>query len=413
MSLNSCISDIRSGPVRLLILVAAVGLVAILIWLAPPFVGHMQVVHAASLCEERPNDAEKVACWMQMVAEELRAGGMKPAYAIFSYLYEAYPAFGATGCHQHAHAIGDVAYYEVYVAQGKTLQDMDFPQETTSCGYGFFHGFIEHLIQDHPDQAYVVETCEYLRERLSGTMRDIGTICYHASGHGFMQSQADTLGVDGFGNALRLVEAPLRSCDALPTNAKEIQDCREGVFNVLADWQIIEDFGLTFDFTDPFYLCERVASKWRKACYYELGMKLEPVIGDSPLKAAEYVSQITDRDIRIMTFGVMVAGMMQRRAPLDTYTPIIDECMEVEDSDLFTHCIVSSANGMMEHGSPGKEYEKVLTLCRIPGLEARGGQESCYRALAHRLSRFYPEQKKVAICSEFPEKYRNICSAES
>lgn len=382
-------------------------------WFAPSVAQGFGAAREAAQCDEKPNDTERVECWMQMVAQELRSEGMVPAYKIFSYLYEKYPTFGATGCHQHAHKIGDVAYYEVYVAQGKTLKDMEFPQETTSCGYGFFHGFIEHLIQDHPDQAYVVETCEYLRGRLSGTMRDIGTICYHASGHGFMQSQADSLAPEQLGNALLLVRKPLESCDTLPANAKEIQDCREGVFNVLADWQIVQNFGLSFDFQKPFQLCEKIESKWRKACYYELGMKLEPIIGDSPIKAAQYVMQINDKDIRIMTFGVMVAGMMQRRAPLDEFDLIIQECIRVSDRDLFEHCVVSSANGMMEHGSPGYEYKKVLSLCASAGLEDRNGTQLCYNALARRLSRFYTPAKKMLICGEFPHEYRAACEAES
>ena len=182
---------------------------------------------------------------------------------------------------------------------------------------------------------------------------------------------------------------------------------------MLADWQVIQAFGLTFDFQNPFDLCEKVDSKWRKACYYELGMKLEPVIGDSPQKAAEYVMDIQDRDIRTMTFGVMVAGMMQRRAPLDEFDVIIQECMQISDLDLFEHCVVSSANGMMEHGSPGQEYKKVVSLCATEGLENRSGTRLCYTALARRLSRFYTQDKKMSICEEFPQEYRETCKAES
>lgn len=413
MSLNRLRVDVRSPRVRFLILSACIALTILGIWAAPLVFDDLRVSHAADLCNERTNDAERVGCWMDMVADKLRTDGMVPAYSVFAYLYEKYPTFGATGCHQHAHKIGDVAYYEVYVAQGRTLQDMEFPQETTSCGYGFFHGFIEHLVQDHPDETFVVETCEYLRDRLSDSMRDIGTICYHASGHGFMQAEADDLSKSEWGNAALLVQKPLATCDSLPTNDKEIQDCREGVFNVLADWQIVEDFGLAFDFKEPFTLCERVNPTWRRACYYELGMKLEPVIGDSPLTAAAYVMRIHDSDTRIMTFGVMVAGMMQRRAPLNTYEAIAHECVQITDMDLFTHCIVSSANGIMEHGTPGKEYEKVLSLCALPDLEDRDGTGACYGALARRLTRFYPQEKKGVICNEFPKSYREMCYAQS
>src|SRR3989344_6368344 len=165
------------------------------------------VANAARTCDTFfASDGEKVDCWLQLVFERLRSEGIAEAYDTFEYIYDSYPLFGATGCHQHAHKVGDTAYYELFVARGLDVTDMFFPQETTSCGYGFFHGFIEHLIQDHPDPAYVTKTCEYLREKYTHSMRDIGTICYHASGHGFTIAKADTLEKYEWGSVRELVD---------------------------------------------------------------------------------------------------------------------------------------------------------------------------------------------------------------
>lgn len=364
---------------------------------------------AGASCAEKKSEAEQADCWMQIVLLELRKRGIGPAFRQFAKLYERYPVFGATGCHSHAHRVGDAAYYGLYVAEGLSLKEIDFPQETTTCGYGFFHGFIEHLIQDKPDEAFVVETCEYLRGRLAGTMRDIGTICYHASGHGFQQTEADDLHSELWGRADLLVQRPLARCESLPTNDAEIEDCRQGVFNVITDWMAFKNFGLALDLDDPLRLCRALPERWHHACFYELAQKLEPVTRDSPAKAAALVGGITRGALREMTFGVMIAGMLQRQAPLNGYPRIIAECIAIADDALFKTCVQSSANGLMEHGSPGREYEKVLDLCATPALSARGGDRFCYEALAHRLSRFYPAEKKHTICGKFPASFHDAC----
>jgi len=366
------------------------------------------ILHAEACDAAHEGVQAKVDCWLERPLGIVNAGSLTAGFRAFTYLYETYPAFASTGCHRYAHKVGDAAYYNLMLAHGLSLEDIDFPQSTTACGYGFFHGFVEHLVQNDPDQRTVVAHCEYLRSTYAGTMRDIGTICYHASGHGFMQAQADALPEGMHGNPRLMVRRPLEECEALPTNEREIEDCREGVFNVLVDWMETGDFGLTFDLKDPLGVCAHVEKQWEYACYYELGQNLGKITEGSPLKAAQFSMSIRDAELRTMTFGVMVAGMMQSAAALDEYTTVLDECVHIDDQALYETCVVSSANGMMEHGVPGSEYEKVLELCAVGFLDERG-RSVCYGALASRLTRFYPQEKAEQICAEFPASYREAC----
>ncbi len=388
----------------------ALTVVSAFFW-GPTLAERVSVGKASAACEaNEKSDAEKVDCWLQIVFQHLRKDGILSAYRAFGYLYETYPVFGATGCHSHAHKVGETAYFELSVARGIGIEQMDFPQETTSCGYGFFHGFIEHYIQDRPQSALVTETCEYLRGRLSGTMRDIGTICYHASGHGFTQAKAGALKKSELGNLYATVDGPLNSCETLSkASDKEIEDCREGVFNVISDWMSTKDFGFFFDYERPFFGCDLLPQRWHYACYYEFGQKLQPITGDKPLEAAKLASSIPNKKLREMTFGVMVAGMMQRQAPLDGHRAVLTECEKITDEGFFRICVRSLVNGMMEHGNPGKEYEKILPLCEGRELVARGGTKICYETLARRLSRFYPPAKKAQICAEFPKNEKDFC----
>lgn len=234
-------------------------------WIRSEFSARATMMRAATACDVKGADGpEKIDCWLELATAFVRKGDISGAFSVFSYLYNTYPYFGASGCHLHAHRLGDAAYYEYYVVQDKSLADMELPQETTSCGYGFFHGFIEHLIQDRPDPAFVTKTCEYLRGRLSPTMRDIATICYHASGHGFIQSIGDSLAKRNWGNISDMVTLPLTNCEKLRSAGDGgIEDCREGIFNVLSDWMSVENFGLKFDFVHPFKVCDALTPRWQ------------------------------------------------------------------------------------------------------------------------------------------------------
>lgn len=360
-------------------------------------------------CETVAANGEKIECWLQVAFDEVRNGSVEKGYAVFEYLYDTYPEFASTGCHVYAHRMGDITYYQMFVANGLTLDEMEFPQETTSCGYGFFHGFIEHYIQDQPEEAFVQQTCEYLRSRLSGTMRDIGTICYHASGHGYMQAQLETMPRSMEGKPLAIINDPLRRCEKMDIDEREKEDCREGVFNVLTEWMRLENVGLKQDLAQPLALCSKVALLWQEACYYELGQQVGQIIGTSPIKAASLAAGIPNKDQKSLTFGVMVAGIMQSQTALDQYEAVMRECAQIADEGFFSTCVTSVANGMMEHGSPGKEYEKVLDVCSAPELTSRDGTRICYDTLAKRLMRFYPHAESVTICRRYPSEYRNAC----
>ncbi len=353
--------------------------------------------------------SEKIDCWLRLIRADLEQRGIEKALEHFSYLYETFELFGATGCHQHAHKLGDMAYYGIY-RKTQDLTQMEFPQATTGCGYGFFHGFLEHLIQDTPEPLFVTETCEYLKKRLSESMRDIGTICYHGSGHGFTLARIDTVPQKEWGNLSSFINVPLAQCEGLPlANEKEIEDCREGIFNVIADWMTNKEYGFSYNEAAPFAPCALQNPKHTYACHYELGQRLSAVIEDDARNAAVLVETLKDKEIREMVFGVMVAGIMQRAAPLKREALVAEQCHGVKDASLHHVCIRSAANGMMEHGSPQQEYRQVLRFCSNPLLSKRGEQSYCYETLARRLPRFYSQETRQRICNEFPKLHKALC----
>lgn len=362
-----------------------------------------------SQCKSIEMQDEQIDCIFRIIEDELHRGGIALAMDAFASAYTSFNSFASTGCHRHAHRVGDMAYYGIYFGT-RDLSKMDFPQETTACGYGFFHGFIEHLIQDNPDPDFVTDVCEGLRERYEARMRDIATICYHGSGHGFTLAHAETLRRNTWSDIVAFAEAPLHQCEKLSrASENEKEDCRQGVFNVIVDWMEDEEYGFRYNTEKPFGACDRLATRWRHACYYEAAQKLGLVATHDPRTYAAIAERIDDEKLRRTVFEVAVAGIVQAVITDENgYRETLAQCEDL-DQYFFELCVTSMVWGLFEHGMPQWEYRNVLHLCAERAVEARSVRESCYQAAAGRLPRFYTAERIARICREFPEDARGAC----
>lgn len=361
-------------------------------------------------CDDLAQDDARIDCWYEVIREEFRRGGPAQAFAIFSVLYESSDLFIETGCHRHAHRVGDVAYYESYLLH-KDMDKMEFPAITKSCGYGFFHGFLEHLIQDNPDPAFVDETCAYFDKRLSAAMPAMRITCYHGSGHGFSLAGAQAAQFDKskWGNPQEFVDEPARLCERLTqATPYEKEECLEGIFNVLVEWMTDHEYGLSYNEDDPFALCREQRDSYKEACYYEMAQKLDSVSGFSVVRAGEIAARIPDERFAKTVMAVAVAGMMQRGLTLDSQYEYAVACRSVDEA-LRDTCFHAIIGGMMEHGNPGKEYKKIAEFCSFDALTDEE-ERACGGALLNGLKRFYTDAQIAQFCRESSSAFRNLCS---
>lgn len=354
-------------------------------------------------------DERQAECIFRVIERELMDGSMKSAMAVFSQAYKDFPSFVQPGCHKQAHRVGDIVYARLY-SPDTGVGALDFPQETTACGYGFFHGFLEHLTQDNPDPSFVDTTCLDLRERLGGTMGAIGEICFHGSGHGFALAHAETLPKSSWGNVREFTVEPASMCDKFTkAREREREECKEGVFNVLVEWMSLGQYGFTFNREEPFRFCDAGPKELQSACYYETAQKLDGLAHYDPVAVAEIVAHVADKKLRTTAFQVGVAGIVQNTI-LDENAPerTIARCALLEQ-ELFEMCLGSFINGLFEHGSPQEEYKRALDVCALPAVQEKSAALFCYDTIALRLDRFYSDDQKRNICALIPAEYRDGC----
>lgn len=369
---------------------------------------------AAASCDARFEDGpEKIHCWYGIMEAALEKDGIKTAFGAFTAIYEKYRLFAQTGCHVHAHAIGDMAYYRLYASGGEDLTMIDFPQETTACGYGFFHGFLEHAVEDRPTIEYVTDTCKYLIGELSVSMGDIGNICYHGSGHGFTLARLREMSKSDWGNLDAFVREPLRKCDSLPgVTVRQREECREGVFNVAVVWMENKEYGFSYDYAKPFAPCQPYSGAWKQACVFEMAQKLDVVAKESITKLQLLIGSERDPELRKIAFKVAMTGAMQSMAGSDDHVAFGLECKALDEETVIA-CTQAIVAGLFEHGEPQREYEKAIEYCRQPFVVGTPAESTCWDAVSRRLSRFYDSEKRKEICALFPGLRNEACRAES
>lgn len=350
-----------------------------------------------SVCERLETSDERIDCWYDIVRKAYKKDGSEQAFAVFKVLYENSDEFKSSGCHRHAHRIGDTAYYEAYLAH-KDIKKMNFPDLAKVCGYGFFHGFIEHMVQDRPQPDFVKESCEYLDESLTSTMPAIRITCFHGSGHGYALAAVDHADTSSWGDANALIGDSLILCEQTATRENEVEECKEGVFNVVVEWMADEDYGLKYDYNDPFWLCREQARENLQACYYEMAQKTDRVAEYDVIKAAELAQSIEAKEYSGMVFSVSLAGIMQSQLPMDRQYEYIVDCRNIHKS-LMNNCIQAIISGMFEHGNPGEEHVKALELCDWDELvdDEKG---KCYESVVNKLERFNSNMQIEQICEE-------------
>ena len=350
------------------------------------------------------HEAGMIDCWFEVIRQDFMSEGTQAAFDTFEYIYREYDTFANTGCHRHAHRVGDMSYYFDYLTH-KDLARMEFPANANACGYGFYHGFFEHLVQDNPEPEFVTKTCDTLEAQLVATAPAIRQTCYHGSGHGFVLSQADHLLDSADWNIRALIDKPLALCEALPKASDyERSECRQGVFNVLVDWMADEEYGLAYDYEHPFRICDAERHDRQSDCYYEMAQKVDAIAGFDPVRVVEIAQSAAREDLQKVVIGVAVAGMVQHD-PKDSQDRLLAACQLV-DGELGDQCLKSIVGGLIEHETEQSDYQTAFAFCGQSGLvdEERA---VCYSGLNDNIRRYRSEEDLQARCAEglFPPAF--------
>jgi len=353
---------------------------------------------------ESTNLAEKQACWERELANTLEENGASKAFKLFSELYSSDSDFSVVGCHWMAHKLGE-AEYGRYL-QHRDFSKLDFPPETVYCGYGYYHGFLEHFLRDNPDYTVAQNFCQTLIRDLEDEVPRIRLNCYHAIGHGFVPEPLD---IEVWGNPVKLVSPALAACQNIQ-EADARHECLQGTFNVIADWMWNNQFGLYYPEDTPLEICELFDDyEVSSACYYEVAMRLNPSVDNNIVRAYnKYISQIPDTLIAGTVLNSFAASAVGQRILESDFSDLVYDCRTVP-TYLQTDCMKGLTGAFIAHGEPEKEYVKALDFCNMDIL-TEGEQDVCYWNIIRTFKGAYTSDKVGQICMKVPESYKKYCS---
>lgn len=337
----------------------------------------------------------KQRCWDELLTYTIRHKGLDTAFKLFAELYETDPSI-PKGCHGWSHILGKEAY-ELF----KKKKRFVLRPETSYCGYGFFHGFIERLIQDSGDIKKTKEFCEYAAKQLDDS-GEVYANCIHGIGHGSVNIDDPSL----WGDFDAMLAPGLKNCEAILSTDDDLQTCWEGAFNAMTLNKGDGLYGLsldTNDLTNFFEDCQRQTEEYRRACYFEFMGYLPSVTNHNFKKAARMLlNENLSEEGEVYLIFKMMGDFMQDDIAKESQVENVANC-RVLPEHLYVSCYRGIISGFIGHGDPEKAYVKGLAFCedKILTDEERG---LCYK---HIVSATVPRNSDV--CKTVPTVYQKLC----
>ena len=347
-------------------------------------------------CQNLKSSSEKLQCWEDLIDSKINSKDIEGAFEIVEQLYKDDPVF-VSNCHDFVHLIGQKTY-QLFSEN----QKFNLPNKTAYCGYGFYHAFMEALVNDGADLNKARQFCDWVDQKMHSKNADVKGACYHGIGHG----TADNHDTKKWKDEADLVDNALDLCEQVALDQVLLNRCSSGVFNVLA----IAYFSnrLKMDSKDPLWFCRKFQNDiYQKTCYEEMNTALFVLSNKDFLRAAKFIAEIKKDEFATSAMRSLASVFGVSAVQSEDFEKIISGCRQLQ-ARLRLSCLRGFAAGFMEGGSPGTEYEKALKYCQINILTEQE-KAACFEELLWLSSINYPKEKHQTICNLVDNEFRKYC----
>ncbi len=348
---------------------------------------------------------QKQQCWDEQLEVTLETQGLGAAFDLFGDLYRTEPSI-PKACHGWGHILGEAAF-DLYAEQ----KDFVLRDETSYCGYGFFHGFIEKLLQATGDITETRKFCDYISTKLGPRSGGAYINCIHGIGHGATAGASENPTL--WKTFQDILNIGVQTCKQITDLPGELQACWEGVYNEFQQEINFRQYGFSIDFIkdDFFWVCREQEVKYQKACYFEfVGLLAEFSSRDFAKATSMIIDEISDLETAAYVMRKFSADFMQDDIVKPNYDDNVLACRRLPPS-FYKPCFEGILIGFIAHGEPEKEYVKGLQFCRSQVL-TKEDKDACYRTMVGQFrSYMYPEEKMLEVCREVEEEYKEYCIA--
>lgn len=330
--------------------------------------------------------SEPAVCWNEILEQTIKKQGLKEAWAIVDSLYKSQLKF-SQDCHGYTHKLGQESY-ELFVNK----QEIPLGTETSYCGYGFYHGFMEEMLANSPNFEEAKGFCKYASGKVSETLADA---CYHGLGHGAM---ALSVGItSNYGQVELVLKKAKEVCSLATDSPLTFSRCMSGVFMEMGEYLATEQYGLKPDKINPFSICEtQNFEEVKMPCFAQLYVLLASLSGGDFAKAAKFVEKIKEDKYAVESIQTL-AGVIKNQDGLKV-------CHSLQ-ARLRPYCVSGLALGKIMASKPGEEYEQALVVCSEKSLDTKESF-ACYNLILDHAFRLYGENKKQEICGKILKGFK-------
>ncbi|MCH7730573.1 hypothetical protein IID21_03545 [Patescibacteria group bacterium] len=338
-------------------------------------------------------------CWQETIENALAEGGIEGGFFALSDLYDNDPSF-RSDCHGYTHIIGEEA--SSVFARG---EDMALTTKASYCGYGFYHGFMETLLQTTGDLSQAREFCDYVDKQLASQNPGAWRACSHGIGHGTVDGSDPRT----WGDAEAMIAEGLRLCEILSSEEFQKDLCASGVFNSLAIMHYDPKYKLEINNADPYWICQKqTVGYFKKPCYEEMNTLTLRSSGNDFSKASFHVENIEESEYAVFAIQSLAAYASSFAIKDASYREFIATCQSLSEH-LKIPCVAGFAAGLLEHGPPEREYVAALDYCASEMLTEKE-KEACYKRLLGGAWHLYSSQKYQDICNLVAREYKRLCN---
>lgn len=335
------------------------------------------------------NENAKQQCWDELLTYTIRRKGLSAAFDIFAKIYQSDPEI-PKGCHGWTHTLGKEAY-ELFRKKKKFI----LKEETAYCGYGFFHGFIEQLLQETGELSQTKEFCEYAAEQLNNP-GDVYNNCLHGVGHGSINIDDPSL----WGNFEAMLKPGLDNCEKILTDLHDLGSCYVGAINAMTANITDGLYNLKLKDNELYGYCRQMEEKYKPYCYYEFTGMISKYTNHDFAKAIKLIlAEDMGKSTQKRAIGKMQAIWMTYDIVKSSYQDNVFNCRSL-GKPLYEVCFEGILDGLMINGDPGREYVRGFKFCEEKVL-TENERGVCYEYIIGRSS---PD-----VCKMVPEIYKQYC----
>jgi hypothetical protein len=353
------------------------------------------LIQSSERCSTLNQFSSKLQCWEDLIDSALNEkNGLDKSFDIIANLYNKDPEF-TSNCHSFVHKLGDKAYF-LYSGN----QSFQLSNNSSTCGYGFYHGFMETLLTKGVNIKQAGNFCEWAGKQVKGN-NDIQGACFHGIGHGLSENHD----IKFWPSEDALVAKSLNTCIQVAPDEQMINRCASGVFNVMAIKYTSNQVPLNKH--DPLRYCKSQTKPYfKKPCFEEMNTMLISLAKNDFIVAAKFLEGVEDE--YAISAMRSLAGVMGNYDLVDQSTQI-SNCRSLPDR-LRIPCIRGFVAGLIEGGIPNGQDTIAINFCNQSNLKD-DERKGCYQETLWLLSVYIPKDKYKQVCRNVNESYQKFCSS--